>query len=358
MTSKSDQYRYEGEPLKVGIAGLVHGHVGWILGREPIGDIEIVGIAEPNTELAKKLSKEFGFPMDIVYSSLPEMLDKVKPEAVTAFNNTYDHLSLVEQCAPRGIHVMVEKPLAVNLEHAEKMEQLAKKHEIHLLTNYETTWYGSNKKAYDIALKEKKAEDIRRIVFKTGHPGPKEIGCSPEFLAWLTDPVLNGGGALTDFGCYGANLATWLLGGEPPQTISCNTQQIKPDVYPKVEDEATIVLTYPKAQVIIQASWNWSHHLKEMELYGKDWYVLCKDKQDMLVKDAESKPRMIKAAALDNGVHDPFAYLTSVVKEDLQVKPSDLSSLENNMIVMKILEGAKRSAATGQVLDWKSISAQ
>jgi predicted dehydrogenase len=46
------------------------------------------------------------------------MLEAVKPTAVLAFGSIYDHLAVVEACAPRGIHVMVEKPLAASLEHA------------------------------------------------------------------------------------------------------------------------------------------------------------------------------------------------------------------------------------------------
>jgi predicted dehydrogenase len=154
---------------------------------------------------------------------------------------------------------MVEKPLSVNLDEARQMETLANKYGIHLLTNYETTWYGSNQKAFN---QLDALGDIRKIVVHDGHQGPKEIGVNKEFLDWLTDPVKNGGGALMDFGCYGANLITWLMKGERPQAVVAITQQIKPEVYPKVEDEATIIVTYPKAQGIIQASWNWPYNRK------------------------------------------------------------------------------------------------
>ena len=82
--------------LRVAIAGLVHAHVHGILGREKKGDIEIVGIAEPNRELAAAYSKKYGYSMDIVYSSLEEMIEKTKPEAVLAFNSIFDHLKVVE----------------------------------------------------------------------------------------------------------------------------------------------------------------------------------------------------------------------------------------------------------------------
>jgi scyllo-inositol 2-dehydrogenase (NADP+) len=61
-------------------------------------------------------------------------------------------------------------------------------------------------------------------VLHDGHRGPKEIGCPPELLQWLTDPVLNGGGALTDFGCYGADLMNWLMQGQRPTSVFAVTQ--------------------------------------------------------------------------------------------------------------------------------------
>lgn len=344
------------KPLRVGVIGLVHTHVHWILGREEQGDIEIVGIVEPNRRLAQEYSERHGYSMDLVFETMEEMITNTKPEAVTAFNTIYDHLEVVKYCAPKGIHVMVEKPLAVNWEHSQEMIALAEEHEIELLTNYESSWYGSNYEAYKLIHKQDLIGDIRKIVFHTGHPGPVEIGCNPEFLEWLTDPILNGGGALTDFGCYGANISTWLMKGEAPTTVSCTVQQIKPDLYPKVEDEATIVLTYPKTQVIIQASWNWPHNVKDMEVYGKEGYIFCKNSSDMVILErGAEKVRYAKAPDLPQGVHDPFAFLQKVVQEGYDIPKYDLSSLENNRIVMQILEAAKVSAKTGKTVQWNEL---
>ena len=344
------------EPLKVAVIGLTHTHVHWILGREKLGDIEIVGIVEPNRELAERYAEQHGYSMDLVYDSMEALYEKVKPEAVTAFNTIYGHLEVVEFFAPKGVHIMVEKPLAVSWEHAKKMANLAKKHKVHLLTNYETSWYGSNKKAHELVKKDKVIGPIQRMVFHHGHPGPIEIGCNDEFLEWLTDPVLNGGGALTDFGCYGANLATWLLEGEVPEKVTCITRQFKPHLYPKVEDDATIVLDYENVQVILQASWNWSHNRKDMEIYGKNGYVLCKDAQQMEILENEQEgPKALRAKPLSKGIHDPFAYLHQVVKKGLPIDSFGVSSLENNLIVTQILEAAKHSAKTGKTVVWKDF---
>ena len=341
------------KPLRVAVVGLVHDHVNWILGRENKGDIEIVGIAEPSLSVAEKYSKKYGYNMNIVYNTIEEMIGKTKPEAVFAFNSIYDHLKVVEYCAPRGIHVMVEKPLAVSNEHATKMLALAKKYNIYLLTNYETTWYGSNAKAYQVIKEDKLIGDIRKIVFHTGHRGPIEIGCTPEFLKWLTDPLLNGGGALTDFGCYGADLATWLMNGETPLTVTGITQQIKPGLYPKVDDEATIILTYKETQVIIQASWNWPFGRKDMQVYGKTGFVFCKDGTNMQVKENEkNEAQAITASPLSNDRNDPFVYFVNVIRGKIKMNKYDPSSAETNDIVVKILDAARQSSKTGKTIIW------
>jgi predicted dehydrogenase len=338
------------KPFRIAIDGLTHTHVHWLLGRAKDGDIQIVGIAEKNRALAERYLKQYNLPLTLLYPSLPELLRHVKPQAVCAFNSIYEHLSTVQTCAPLGIHVMVEKPLAVSLEHARQMETLARQYKIHLLTNYETTWYGSNYRAYNLV---DSLGGIRKLVVHDGHQGPKEIGVNAEFLEWLTDPVLNGGGALVDFGCYGANLATWLMKGERPTSVTAVTQQIKPDVYPRVDDEATIVLTYPKAQAIIQASWNWPYNRKDMEVYGANGYVLA-DRNGIKVKPSPTKEEVQEAVPTrPRPYNDPFAYLAAVVRGEVKVADADLSALPNNVMVVEILEAAKQSAREGRRITLK-----
>jgi len=188
--------------------------------------------------------------------------------------------------------------------------------------------------------------ELRKIVVHDGHRGPKEIGCSTAFLDWLTDPVLNGGGALMDFGCYGADLITWLMKGERPTSVVAVTQHFKPEVYPKVEDEATIVLTYPKTQGIIQASWNWPFDRKDMELYGCTGSVMIPKSDQLRVRTAQTDERQTAVAPQTGAQADPLSYLAAVVRGD--IRPSGLSSLGVNLIVTEILEAARESARTGK----------
>lgn len=337
------------EPLKVGVVGLTHDHVGWILGSEERGDIKIVGIVETNRDLAAKHAKKYGFSMSIVFNTMEEMITATHPKAVTAFGSIYEHLKVVETCAPLGIHVMVEKPLAVSLEHAKKMEALALKHNIHLLTNYETTWYPTNHRAYEL-VKSGTIGDLRKVVVHDGHKGPKKIGVSSEFLEWLTDPVQNGGGAIMDFGCYGANLITWLQNGQKPNTVTAVTQQQQPENNPKVDDDATIILTYDNSNAIIQASWDWPIGRKDMEIYGLTGAIYADNRNNLRVKISEGydgyKEESFTLEERQAPLDDPFALFAAVIKNEIVLKPFALSTLKNNMIVMEILDAARESAKT------------
>lgn len=275
------------------------------------------------------------------------MLRKTHPQAVLVYTNTYDHRAVVEICAREGVHVMMEKPLAVSLEDARAIDKAAQQGKIHVLVNFETTWYASNRAAYDLAH-QTALGDIRKVVIHDGHRGPKEIGVQPEFLAWLIDPKLNGGGALFDFGCYGANLMTWLMDGKRPLAVTAVTQQIKPDIYPQVDDEATIILTYPKAQAILQASWNWPFDRKDMEIYGSTGYVTTVGRDDVRVRRAGKEEERLTARPVPAPYDNSLSFFRAVVLDGL--KPEGPSSLEINLIVSEILDAARRSAASGKTI--------
>ncbi len=338
-------------PVRLAVAGISHDHVGWILSRKK-PDVVLVGIYEPDKELAQRYAKRYNINPAIIYDDLGKMLDAVKPEVTSAFGPVDKHLAVVAACAPRGINVMVEKPLAASLEQALKMASLAKKYNIQLLTNFETSWYPSTMKTYELVNDSNYVGAIKKVVIHDGHQGPKEIGVSKDFFKWLTDPVQNGGGALMDFGCYGANLITYLMKGQQPVSVTAVTQHFKPEIYPKVEDEATIIVTYPTAQCIIQGSWNWPFGRKDMEVYGATGYIISANNYNMRLRaQPDSAEHSIKVSASDVRVYeDPFSYLADVLRKKIKVPENGLYSLKTNLTVMRILSAAKESAASGKTI--------
>jgi predicted dehydrogenase len=242
---------------------------------------------------------------------------------------------------------MVEKPLTLSLEDALAIREIARYHKIHVLVNYETTWYASNRAAYD-QVQHGLIGPVRRVVVHDGHQGPKEIGVPPEFLNWLTDPAKNGAGALYDFGCYGVDLMTWLMHGQTPLTVTAVVNHDKPYEYPHVDDDATIVLQYPQAQAVIQASWNWPFSRKDMEVYGSTGYAITVESDKLRVRhEHDHEEQTVTAPSLQPMERDSLSYLAAVLSGRIEPK-DDLSALDTNIVVMQILDAARESARTGK----------
>ena len=341
-------------PVRIAIVGLSHDHANGFFPRlRDRADVELAGVVETNRALIEIYSRRFHLGSNLFFPSLDDLFAHTNVQAVATFTSTFEHRAVVERCAREHVDVMMEKPLAVNMEHARAIEAAAKRGHIQVFVNYETSWYPGNRAAYEMVHDRKEAGELRRIVVHDGHRGPKEIGCSRFFLDWLTDPVLNGGGALNDFGCYGADLATWLMDGQRPVSVQAMTQHIKPDVYPKVEDEATIVVAYPKAQAILQASWNWPFDRKDMEIYGRTGYVFVPHANLVRARLAnQNKETEITPPALTGPDADPISYLAAVARRE--IVPAGLSSLSINMTVVEILDAAHESARTGKRVDFKA----
>jgi scyllo-inositol 2-dehydrogenase (NADP+) len=336
-------------PVRLAIIGLAHDAVGDFIQRvESRRDVQLVGIVETNHALTARYARLFNFNTNFFSASLDELLAKTNAQAAVVFTSTFEHRPVVEACAAHGMDVMLEKPLAINMEQARAIAAVAKKDGIQVIVDYETTWYPANQTAYTIVHNQHAIGDLRKLVVCAGNKGPIETGCSDEFLSWLTDPKLNGGGALIDFGCYGASTITWFMDGQLPTSVFAVAQHIKPDVYPKVEDEATIILTYPHAQGIIEASWNWPFERRDLSVYGRTGYVIVPRMDLLRMRQAgtEESELDLPASPISSPTSDDISYFAAVVRGEIQ--PSGMPSLETNLIVTEILDAARESAQTGK----------
>lgn len=345
-------------PLRVAIIGLAHGHVaGFLSGGAlvPAGgalhrsDVQIVGITDPDAPLFQTYASRYHLSPKLYYPNIEAMLKDTHPEAALVFTNTFDHTAAVEACARNGVNVMMEKPIAISYKDAQAMATAAQAGHVHVLVDYETTWYASNKAAYDL-LEQGTLGDVRKVVVRDGHRGPVQIHVQPEFLAWLTDPKLNGAGALYDFGCYGADLMTWLMHGEAPLTVTAITQHLQPDLYPNVDDEANVILTYPNAVALVQGSWNWPFDVKNMDVFGRTGYAktILRDRIE-LRKEGQKSSETRAAEPVKPPYDDPLHYLAAVIRGQIQ-EGDDPSSLKTNIVVAEILDAARRSAKSGETV--------
>ncbi|HEX4005178.1 MAG TPA: Gfo/Idh/MocA family oxidoreductase [Acidobacteriaceae bacterium] len=342
-------------PVRVAIIGLEHGHVTGFLHAFPLQhDAELVGIVDPSAALRAKYEAEYHLDPALFYPTLDALLAERHPEALLVYTSIGEHRRIIEEAAAHNLDVMVEKPLTISLDDALAIRRAAREHHIQVMVNYETTWYASNRAVYDM-LQQGRLGEVRKVVIHDGHQGPKEIGVQPEFLQWLTDPAQNGAGALYDFGCYGADLMTWFMHGAAPITVTAVTQTDKPQIYPRVDDDATIILRYSGAQAVLMPSWNWTFGRKDTEVYGTKGEVVAVNSTQLRERFSESSPEeSVTAPPLPAPEDTSLHYLAAVVRHQLD-PGHDLTSLDTNVVVVQILDAARESARTGRTVTLRPL---
>jgi glucose-fructose oxidoreductase len=339
------------QPLRVAVVGLEHGHIGGFFQQFPKQqDVELVGVADADASLRDRYEQQFHIDHKLFFADPEAMVAATHPQALLVYTSVGEHRKVIEFAAAHNLAVMVEKPLTISVEDAVAIRKAAREHHIQVLVNYETTWYSANRAIYDL-LQQGKLGDIRKVIVRDGHQGPAEIHVQPEFLKWLTDPALNGAGSLYDFGCYGADVMTWFMHGETPISVTAVAQTDKPDIYSRVDDDATIIVRYPRAQAVLLPSWNWTFGIKNMEVYGNKGYAFALNGgKDVLDRFSQRDPdNTFTAPPLEAPNDSSLHYLAAVLRGQLEPK-GDLNSLDTNMIVVQILDAARHSAATGKTI--------
>jgi len=338
-----------GGKTRLAVVGLDHDHVWSLLkdiAEEP--DAELVAIAEADPALVSRAQKRVPGSVKF-YTDYVAMLDEAKPDAVIATTSNDRHLEILRQCAKRHIHYSTEKPMAVSAKDAKEMERLARGANIKLMVNYWNAWVAPSHAIFHRA-KAGEVGPVERIVVQYGHQGPKEIGVSPQFANWLYDPVKNGGGAIMDFGCYGAELSVWLKGR--PTRVYATTRKMKVDQNNKVDDDATIVLDYPDATAIIEASWDWPYNKDSVEVFGPKGSLLARHNTlqrraaDAHGPNIAPDGEIVTLDPLPKEMSNPVAYFVDCIRNNKAIE--DPVSAQLNVQVMEILDAARESARTGK----------
>jgi len=332
------------QEYKIAVVGLVHSHVWGHLGRMVKSDaVKLAGVAEKNPELVAE-AKKLGVADNLIFDDYVKMLDTVKPNIVWAFVENNRHLEIAKACASRKINIMFEKPLASTYKEAAEIRDLAKKSGIHVLTNYQMAWWASNYTAKAIA-DSGDLGNVYRIRGVVGHGGPGSEGARNKyFFEWLTDPVKNGAGALMDFGCYNALWSLWYFGR--PETVYATAQHIRPERFPKVEDNATLVLNYPKFSGVFEGSWDLPRSFQDLEVFGSKASEYMTNGKVEVRKGRETTAATVAPLAPENS--EPIAHMINAIKTGKALE--GMVALDINVQVIEIIDAAKESIKTGRAV--------
>jgi predicted dehydrogenase len=216
------------------------------------------------------------------------------------------------------------------------------------MSNYQMAWWPANHAAKDLA-DSGALGNIYRIRGVVGHGGPGgPTGLNKFFFDWLTDPVKNGGGALVDFGCYNALWSLMYLGR--PETVFAQTNQLRPEEFPKVEDNATIVLNYKQATAILEGSWDLPRSFQDLEVFGRQGSLYMTNGKVETRKGREAA-KDVPLTPLSPEAAEPIAAMINSI--ETKTPPKGMTSIDLNVGVVEIIEAAKESVKTGKAVRLK-----
>jgi predicted dehydrogenase len=234
---------------RIAVLGLTHDHVWDVLQqlRESRKGV-LVAAADPHPPLLDRAREQYGCA---VFPDAAALLEHESLDAVLVYADNAAGVRLTEQAAARGLHILVEKPMAANLAGADRMIAAVRRAGVRLMVNWPFAWWPQLQHALRLA-RGGELGHIWQVKYRAAHAGPREFGCSPFFCDWLYDRQRNGGGALMDYCCYGAALARCLL-GVPARVSAVAGRFVKEDI--PVEDNAVLVMTYPRGLAVAEGSW-------------------------------------------------------------------------------------------------------
>jgi predicted dehydrogenase len=322
--------------FKLGVAGLIHQHVwGLIDTWAAVDDVELTAVAD-STRLLDKARDRF----QTAYTDWQEMLDKEQLDALIVTSNNVESAEITVQALGKGIPCMVEKAMAASAADADRMLAAQKSSGKLLMINWPVAWWP--------VLHQMKGEidkggigPVFHFRIRLGHWGPKEIGCDPEFVEWLYDEKLNGGGAIADFCGYGAVLCRALFG--MPESVYCVRDNYTKD-YEISDDYAICILKYPKMNAMCEGTWaTWGLDNSPSPLvYGKTG-TLAVYEEKRLVRHTPGQMEEIEVIPLE--VATPAKYFLECLRTGKE--PEGILNANNSADACRIIDAAKRSAASG-----------
>lgn len=169
---------------------------------QSMGNVEIVGICDTRLEAAQKAAEKFGIAK--YYDSHKEMLEELRPDAVTVCVPNKFHFQITMDALEAGCHVFCEKPPAITYEEAKAMEDKAE--EMNKLLSYGFHFRSSEHVAL---LKERICQGKMGEIYHTEVKWHRRRGIP----GWgvFTNKEIQGGGPLIDIGAHMLDSALYLL---------------------------------------------------------------------------------------------------------------------------------------------------
>ena len=330
--------------IRIGILGMSHDHVWGFLTHVPaVAGVIIVAAADPDPVLR---AKAVAAGITTTYASAEELLNRSELDAVAIFADNRQSVELGIAAAARGLHVLVEKPIAADYAGAVALTQATTRAGVTLMVNWPFAWWANIQYAFTL-IERGRIGNIFQVQYRAAHCGPRELGCSPQFVDWLYDPYRNGAGVMMDYCCYGAALACMLLG--LPARVSAIAGRLRKGDLP-AEDNAVLVMQHATAISTATASWTQQGHLTSYEpiFYGDKGTLLARNGK-LLFSDAEhDEGTVLRVPKIADGYNNALEHYIAVIRGEVPLLR--LCSGDVGLLAQQVLEAGIISANTNQAI--------
>jgi len=199
-----------------------------------------VTVADPNLEAAKNLANELGAKN--VYPSLTEALKREEFDAVFITTPTFTHCPLTIEAAEAGKHVFCEKPIALNLEEADKMISVTRKNNVKLQIGFMRRFDPEVRRAKQLV-----DEGVigKPVLMKSLSRGP---GLPPK---WALDPK-TGLAMIAEVSIHDFDSVLWFMPSELDEVYSVANPLIHPELakeYPDYHDVYATILKFKRGEI-------------------------------------------------------------------------------------------------------------
>ncbi len=337
--------------LNIGVIGLTHDHIWdnlpWLAQS---AQARLVAAAEPLAPLRRRIAREYGCA---TYTDYRSLLREEQLDAVLIYGDNRGGVAAGVAALRRGLHVLIEKPLAADVAGARALLRAAQKARARLMVNWPIAWWPAFQHALKMA-REGAIGHVWQTRYRAAHCGPREMGASRHFCEWLYDPHRNGGGALVDYCCYGAVIAREVL-GRPQSVMAAAGRLCKRDLVP--DDNAVLLMRYPRALAMAEASWTQIDKMTAYStfLYGERgtlWVEPGPEGRLLHATAAHPLGRPVRVPTLPAHLRHPVAHFVAALQSGEAFLP--LCSAQAGLEAQEILAAGVRSARTGRAVSLAS----
>ncbi|MDA0840963.1 MAG: Gfo/Idh/MocA family oxidoreductase [Planctomycetota bacterium] len=338
--------------LRCGVVGLGMGK-GHINGYTSHPDCEMAAIADLDEKRLASAKTEFA--ISDTYTDAEAMFQNADLDLVSIAVPNRLHHPLVMAALDAGLHVLCEKPMAINLEQAMEMEAKAIEVGKTLAINFSFRF-----SSMSYALKQQVDAGIIGEIYFGRTVWHRRRGL-PGFGGWFGNKEHSGGGPLIDLGVHRIDLALWLMGHPTPVSVFGSTYNViakkeaeRLNKHFSVEDLAAGIVKFDNgATLIVEASWALNNNENEhmiTSLYGDKGGLVQKNRDgtyDFTAEIYTEEGGNLYTKVLDRAVVEAPSSYHDFVNSILEGR-EPVAKASHGVKVQMIIDGLYRSAEEGK----------